>query len=128
MGKINMIFRGSMSITSKTQGEKLKWEISLAQRIETGRRMRWFDIEISFGPRDHPNIELSVRNLSFVVKLPIGRHNVAKTLIDNGASLNLIMRKTFIEIGLNLKDLIYVHDMFHEIIPGSRPHLSDAST
>jgi hypothetical protein len=128
MGKINMIFRGSMSITSKTQGEKLKWEISLAQRIETGRRMRWFDIEISFGPRDHPNIELSVRNLSFVVKLPIGRHNVAKTLVDNGASLNLIMRKTFIEIGLNLKDLIYVHDMFHEIIPGSRPHLSDAST
>jgi hypothetical protein len=128
MGKINMIFRGSMSITSKTQGEKLKWEISLAQRIETGRRMRWFDIEISFGPRDHPNIELSVRNLSFVVKLPIGRHNVAKTLIDNGASLNLIMRKTFIEIGLNLKDLILVHDMFHGIIPGSRPHLSDAST
>jgi hypothetical protein len=40
-----------------------------------------------------------------VVKLSIGRHKVTKTLIDNGASLNLIMRKTFIEMGLNLKDL-----------------------
>jgi hypothetical protein len=53
-----------------------------------------------------------------VVKLSIGWNKVAKTLIDNGASLNLIMRKTFIEMGLNLKDLIPVHDMFHRVIPG----------
>jgi hypothetical protein len=52
-----------------------------------------------------------------VVKLPIRWHKVAKTLIYNGASLNLIMRKTFIEMGLNLKDLTSVHDMFHRIIP-----------
>jgi hypothetical protein len=43
---------------------------------------------------------------------------LAKTLIDNGASLNHIMRKTFFKIGLNLSDLIHVHDMFHEVIPG----------
>jgi hypothetical protein len=53
-----------------------------------------------------------------VVKLPIGQHKLAKTLIDNGLSLNLIMRKTFIEIGLNLKDLTPVHHTFHRIIPG----------
>jgi hypothetical protein len=29
-----MIFEGSMSITSKSQGKKLQQEISLAQRIE----------------------------------------------------------------------------------------------
>jgi hypothetical protein len=40
-----------------------------------------------------------------MVKLLIGWHKVAKTLIDNRASLNLIMKKTFIEMGLNLKDL-----------------------
>jgi hypothetical protein len=34
MGEINVIFRGSMSITSKTQGKKLEWEIILAQCIE----------------------------------------------------------------------------------------------
>jgi hypothetical protein len=34
MGEINMVFRGSMSISSKTQGKKLEREISLAQRIE----------------------------------------------------------------------------------------------
>jgi hypothetical protein len=39
-------------------------------------------------------------------------------LIDSGASLNLIMRRTFIEVGLNLSDLTPVHDMFHEVIPG----------
>jgi hypothetical protein len=39
-------------------------------------------------------------------------------LIDSGASLNLIMRKTFIEMGLNLSDLSPVHDTFHGIIPG----------
>jgi hypothetical protein len=39
-------------------------------------------------------------------------------LIDSGASLNLIMRKTFIEMGLNLSDLAPVHDTFHGIIPG----------
>jgi hypothetical protein len=43
---------------------------------------------------------------------------VAKTLIDSGASLNLMMRKTFIEMGLKLSDLTPVHDTFHGIIPG----------
>jgi hypothetical protein len=75
-------------------------------------------MDISFGPENHPEIELSKRNLPFVVKLPIERHKVAMTLIDNGASLNLIMRKTFIEMGLNLKDLTPVHDMFHGITLG----------
>jgi hypothetical protein len=43
---------------------------------------------------------------------------VAKTLVDNRTSLNLIMRKTFIKMGLNLADLPLVHDMFHDIILG----------
>jgi hypothetical protein len=105
MGETNIIFRGSMSIASKTQGKKLEQGISLAQRIKPGRMMRRSDIGISFGPQDHPDTELSNRNLPFMTKLPIGRHMVAKKLISNGTSLNLIMRKTFIEMGLNLKDL-----------------------
>jgi hypothetical protein len=107
-----------MSITSKTQGKKLQREINLAQRIEPGRRMRWSDVDISFGPEDHPITKLSERNLSFVVKIPIGRHRVAKTMIDSGASLNLLMRRTFIEMGLSLADLTPVQDTFHGIIPG----------
>jgi hypothetical protein len=98
MAKINMIFGGSMSITSKTQGKKLQREISLAQQIEPGRRMKWSDDYITFGPKDHPVTELSERNLLLVIKISIGRHKVATTLIDSGASLNLIMRKTFIEM------------------------------
>jgi hypothetical protein len=43
IAEINVIFGGSMSITSKTQGKKLQREISLAQQIESGRRMRWPD-------------------------------------------------------------------------------------
>jgi hypothetical protein len=43
---------------------------------------------------------------------------VAKILIDNGASLNLIMSKTFIKMCLNLKGLTSVHDTFHGVIPG----------
>jgi hypothetical protein len=118
MAEINMIFGGSMSITSKTLGKKLQRETSLAQQIEPGRRMMWSDDYITFGPKDHPITELSERNLPFIVKIPIGRHKVAKMLIDNGALLNLIMRKTFIEMGLNLSDLTPVHDTFHGIIPG----------
>jgi hypothetical protein len=57
-------------------------------------------------------------NLSFVFKLPIGRHKVAKILINDGASLSLIMRNTFIKMGLNLKDLTSVHDTFHGVITG----------
>jgi hypothetical protein len=56
------------------------------------------------------------QNLLFVVKLPIGQHKVAKTLIDNGVSLNLIIRKTFIKMDLNL-DITLVHDTFHDVIP-----------
>jgi hypothetical protein len=67
--------------------------------------MKWSDIDISFRPQDHPDTELSDQNLPFMVKLLIGWHKVAKTLIDNRASLNLIMKKTFIEMSLNLKDL-----------------------
>jgi hypothetical protein len=85
----------------------------LAQRIEPRRMMIWFDIDISFRPQDHPDTELSDRNLSFVIKLPIGRYNVAKKLIDNRASLNLIMRKTFIEMSINLNDLTHIHDTFY---------------
>jgi hypothetical protein len=80
--------------------------------------MKWSKTNILFGPEDHPETELFNQNLPFVVKLPIGRHKVAKTLVDNGASLNLIMRKTFIEIGLNLADLTPVHDTFHDVILG----------
>jgi hypothetical protein len=39
-------------------------------------------------------------------------------MIDSGASLNLLMRRTFIEMGLSLADLTPVQDTFHEIIPG----------
>jgi hypothetical protein len=67
--------------------------------------MRWPNVDISFRPEDHPDTELSDRNLPFMVKIPIGWHKVAKTLIDSGASLNLMMRKTFIEMGLNLVEL-----------------------
>jgi hypothetical protein len=80
--------------------------------------MRWSDVDISFRPEDHPITELSDRNLPFVVKIPIGRHRVAKTMTDSGASLNLLMRRTFIEMGLSLADLTPVQDTFHGIIPG----------
>jgi hypothetical protein len=118
MDEINVIFEGSLSIASKTQGKKLKREISLAQHIKSERRMKWSKIDISCGPEGHPKIELSNQNLSFMVKLSIGRHKVAKTLVDNGASVNLIMRITFIEMSLNLADLTPVHDTFHGVIPG----------
>jgi hypothetical protein len=39
-------------------------------------------------------------------------------MVDNEASLNLIMRKTFIEMCLNLADLTPVHDIFHNAIRG----------
>jgi hypothetical protein len=118
MAEINMFFGGSMSITFKAQGKKLQREISLAQQIEPRRRMRWSDDYITFEPEDHPITELSERNLPLVVKIPIGRHKIPKILIDSGASLNLIMRKNFIKMGLNLSDLTPVHDTFHRIIPG----------
>jgi hypothetical protein len=79
MGEINVLFRGNMSLASKTLGNKLQREISLAQRIEPGRRMRWFDIDISFRPEEHPDVELSDRNLPFIIKILIGCHKVAKT-------------------------------------------------
>jgi hypothetical protein len=80
--------------------------------------MKWSDVNISFRPEDHPDTELPDGNLPFMVKMPIGRHKVAKTLIDSGALLNLMMRKTFIEMGINLAELTPVHDTFHRIIPG----------
>jgi hypothetical protein len=118
MAEINVIFEGSMSITLKTQGKKLEREISLTQRIEPERKMKWPDVDISFRSEDHPETTLFETNLPFMVMLPIGCHKVAKTLIDNEASLNLIMRKTIIEMGLNMKDLTPVHDKFHGVIPG----------
>jgi hypothetical protein len=65
---------------------------------------RWHIIRV----KDHSETELSEQNLPSVIKLPIGWHKVAKTLVGNEASLNLIMRKTFIEMGLNLLDLTLV--------------------
>jgi hypothetical protein len=39
-------------------------------------------------------------------------------MIDSGISLNLLMRRTFIEMGINLADLTPVQDTFHGIILG----------
>jgi hypothetical protein len=127
MDEINVIFEGSLSIASKAHRKKLEREISLAQRIEPDRRMKWWEVHISFGPEDHPMMELSNRNIPLVVKLPIGRHKVAKTLIDNGASLNLIMRKTFIEMGLNLTDLTPCMIPSTMLFQASHPPLLGAS-
>jgi hypothetical protein len=80
--------------------------------------MRWSDDYISFGPEDHLDTELSERNLPFVIMISIERHKVAKILIDIGVTLYLMMRKTFIEMDLNLSDLTLVRDTFHDIIPG----------
>jgi hypothetical protein len=80
--------------------------------------MRWPNADISFRPEDHLFTELSDRNLPFVVKIPIECHKVAKTLIDSGASLNLMMRKTFVEMGLNFDEWTPTHDTFHWIILG----------
>jgi hypothetical protein len=107
---------------------KLQREISLAQRIEPGRRMRWSDIDILFGQEDHPDTKLSDRNVPFVVKIPIGRHKVTKVLIDIGALLNLMMRKTFIWMGLNLAELTPCMTLSMRSSQGSRALLSDAST
>jgi hypothetical protein len=128
MGEINVIFSDNMSIASKMQGKKLQRDNSLAQRIEPARRMRWFNADISFRPKDHSDTELSDKNLSFIIKIPIRCHKVAKTLIDSGASLNLMMRKTFIKMGLNMAELTPVHDTFYGIIPGQSSTPSDAST
>jgi hypothetical protein len=118
MGEINVIFRGNMSIASKMLGKKLQHEISLAQHIEPGSRVSWSDVDISFRPEGHLNAELSDRNLPFIVKIPIRCHKVAKTLIDSGSSLNLMLRKTFIEMDLNLAGLTPMHDTFCGIITG----------
>jgi hypothetical protein len=128
MGEINVIFGGSMSVASKTQGKKLQHEISLAQRIEPGRRMRWSDADISFESKDHPDTELSNMNLPFIVKIPIGCHKVVKTLIDSEASLNLMMSKTFIEMDLNLAELTPFLTVSMGSSQGSRPPPSDPST
>jgi hypothetical protein len=69
--------------------------------------MRWSDINISFGLEDHADTVLSDRNLPFMVTIPIGRQKVAKTVIDNPASLKLMMRKTFIKMSLNLAELTH---------------------
>jgi hypothetical protein len=63
MVEINVIFGGSMSIVSKTQSKKLEREISLTQRIEPERMIRWSNVDISFGPKDHLDTELSDQNL-----------------------------------------------------------------
>jgi hypothetical protein len=80
--------------------------------------MMWSETDVSFGPKDHLETELSNWNLPFVVKLLIGNHKVTKTLIDNEASLNIITRKMFIEMGLSLSDLTSVHNILHGVIPG----------
>jgi hypothetical protein len=80
--------------------------------------MKWSETDISFRLEDHSETKLSNRNLPFMVKLLIECHKVAKTLVDNGASLNLIVRKTFNEMGLNISNLTLVHDTFHGVILG----------
>jgi hypothetical protein len=84
--------------------------------------MRWSDDYATFGPEDHPVTELSERNLLLVVKIPIGRFKVAKTLIDSGTSLNLMMRKTFIEMGLKLSDLTPYMTRYTGSSQDKRPH------
>jgi hypothetical protein len=69
--------------------------------------------------RDHPTTKLLNRNLRFVVKIHIGKHKVAKTLSDIGATLNLIMRPTYVEMNLLMYVLHPVKATFHDVILGT---------
>jgi hypothetical protein len=66
MGEINVIFRGRMSITSRTQGKKIQHEISLAQLIEPERMMKWSNVSISFRPEDHLDTELLIDSIRWL--------------------------------------------------------------
>jgi hypothetical protein len=80
--------------------------------------MMWAKTIISFRPNDHPTVELSQMNLPFMVKIPIGMHQVTKILIDNDITLNLIMRHTYLEMNLLLAELQPIDDTFHDVILG----------
>ena len=90
--EVNIVFGGSEARPSKIVYMKLEREV-LTTALTT-RRLEWWQQAITFGPKDHPNTELSYKNVSFVVKIPICQHNVAKTLLDSGSTLNLLMKNT----------------------------------
>ena len=90
---VNMIFSGSEARPLKTQYKKLERKVLSATPVV--RYMEWWQHAITFGHEDHPTTKLNNRNLPFVVKMPIFQHNVAKTLIDSGSALNLLMKHTF---------------------------------
>jgi hypothetical protein len=46
-----------------------------------------------FGPEDHPDMELFEWNLPLVIKISIGRHKVAKALIDRGGFVKSLDEK-----------------------------------
>jgi hypothetical protein len=85
MRETNVIFGGRMSITLKTEDKKLEQEISLAQHIEAGRRMKWSDTDTSFGPEDHPNTSLNKACLKDEYPLPC-----ICQIIDSTASCELL--------------------------------------
>jgi hypothetical protein len=107
-----MIFKGSMSIISKTQGKKLEQMINLAQCIEPGRMMRWSDVDISFGPHDHLDTEPSDRNLSFVVKLPIGATQGGQYIDRQRGLIKSYHEENYHRDGLQSERYDSLHDTF----------------
>lgn len=66
---------------SKTWCNKMETEFREAWSLEAeANLLKYREMVISFGPEDHPSTVLSNRNVSFIVKVPIGKFNVTKTL------------------------------------------------
>jgi hypothetical protein len=80
--------------------------------------MRWSNVDISFGPHDHPDIELYDRNLLFVVKLLIGAAQCGQNTDQQWGLIESYHEENLHRDGPQSERLDSIHDTFHGVILG----------
>ena len=79
----------------------------------------WSEVPISFSRRDHPDHIPKPSRYPLLVTPTIKDVTLSRVLVDRGSSLNILVLKTYDQMGFSRAELEPCSSPFHGVIPGA---------
>lgn len=86
----------------------------------TPQYLKWSEVPITFSRADHPDYIPRPGRYPLVLSPTVAQARLGRVLIDGGSCLNIILAKTFSELGIPHSDLRPSRAPFHGMIPGTQ--------
>jgi hypothetical protein len=98
--EVNYIYGGLDSYESRRKQKLTAWEV-MAVSPATPEYLKWYEVPITFDRSDHPDFVLKPGRHPLIVSPIIKDVKLNRVLINGGSSLNILLLKTFDQMGLS---------------------------